>query len=89
MEIAFSGPFKKAFGKRIKGTQHEEEFWRSIELFTIDPFSLGLKTHKLSGKLKGLWSFSVEYDLRVVFYFTKDKPIKAVFVDIGNHDEVY
>jgi hypothetical protein len=24
-----------------------------------------------------------------VFYFTKEKPKKAVFVDIGTHDEVY
>ena len=47
------------------------------------------KTHKLSGKLKGLWSFSIEYDLRVVFFFTNDKPKKAVFVDMGTHDEVY
>jgi len=22
-------------------------------------------------------------------YFTKDKPSKAVFIDIGNHEEVY
>jgi len=58
-------------------------------LFLNDPFDSRLKTHKLSGKLKDLWSFSLEYDLRVVFFFTKDKPKKAVFVDIGTHNEVY
>lgn len=42
-----------------------------------------------SGKLKDLWSFSIENDLRVVYFFTKDKPKRAVFVDIGTHDEVY
>ena len=60
-----------------------------MELFINDPFDSKLKTHKLSGKLKGLWSFSIEYDLRVVFFFTNDKTKKAVFVDIGTHDEVY
>jgi len=35
-----------------------------------------------------MWSFSVEYDIRVVFFFTKNKPKKVVFVDIGIHDEV-
>lgn len=60
-----------------------------MELFINDPFEAKLKTHKLSGKLKDLWSFSIEYDLRVVFFFTKDKPKRAVFVDIGTHDEVY
>jgi mRNA-degrading endonuclease YafQ of YafQ-DinJ toxin-antitoxin module len=46
-----------------------------------------LKTHKLSGKLQEFWSFSVDYDERVLFYFMEDG--KAVFVDIGSHDEVY
>ena len=90
MQVAFSDSFKKAFAKRIKkSTEIEQGFWDKLEFFVRDPFHSQLKTHKLSGKLKDLWSFSVEYDLRVVFYFTKDKPKKAVFVDIGTHDEVY
>jgi mRNA-degrading endonuclease YafQ of YafQ-DinJ toxin-antitoxin module len=54
-----------------------------------DPFDAKLKTHKLSGKLKDLWGFSVGFNLRVVFYFTNNKPQKAIFIDIGTHDEVY
>ncbi len=34
-------------------------------------------------------SFKKAFKKRVVFFFTKDKPKKAVFVDIGNHNEVY
>jgi len=67
----------------------EQEFWIRLELFANEPFAPLLKTHKLTGKLKDLWSFSVDYDLRVIFYFTDDKPKKAVFVDIGTHKEVY
>lgn len=89
MEVSFSGAFKKAFRKRIKDSISEAEFWERLEIFTEEPFNTKLKTHKLSGKLKGLWSFSIEQNLRVVFYFTKDKPPKVIFVDIGNHDEVY
>ncbi len=89
MEISFSDSFKKAFKKRIKNTEIEKEFWDRLDIFIRTPFEPKLKTHKLSGKLKDLWSFSIEYNLRVVFYFTKDKPKKAVFVDIGTHDEVY
>ncbi len=89
MDVAFSDSFKKAFQKRIKSTSSEVTFWYKLDLFIGDPFHPSLKTHKLSGKLKGLFSFSIEYDLRVVFYFTKDKPTKAIFIDIGNHDEVY
>ncbi|WP_254563643.1 type II toxin-antitoxin system YafQ family toxin [Oscillatoria sp. HE19RPO] len=88
MEVSFSSAFKRAFKKKIKGSPDlEARFWQKLELFIIDPFEPSLKTHKLSGKLKDLWSFSVEYDERVVFYFTEDE--KAVFVDIGSHDEVY
>ena len=75
--------------KRIKSTESERGFWHRLDWFITDPFNVKLKTHKLSGKLKELWSFSLDYDLRVVFYFTKDKPKKAVLVDIGTHDEVY
>ena len=89
MEVSFSDSFKKVFRKKVKSTEIEREFWIRLELFINDPFNSKLKTHKLSGKLKGLWSFSIEYDLRVVFYFTNDKPKKAVFVDLGTHNEVY
>jgi addiction module RelE/StbE family toxin len=89
MEVSFSESFKKVFKKRVKNSDIEIEFWSRLELFINDPFNPKLKTHKLSGKLKDLWSFSLEYDLRVVFFFTKDKPKKAVFIDIGNHNEVY
>jgi mRNA-degrading endonuclease YafQ of YafQ-DinJ toxin-antitoxin module len=46
-----------------------------------------LKTHKLSGRLKDLWSFKISYDMRVVFYFAEKD--KVVFVDMGKHEEVY
>lgn len=89
MEIAFSSSFKRAFKKKVKTRKEIEDlFWETAELFIQDPFHSSLKTHKLSGKLKDLWSFSVEYDLRVIFYF-EDNNSKAVFIDIGSHDEVY
>jgi mRNA-degrading endonuclease YafQ of YafQ-DinJ toxin-antitoxin module len=89
VEISFSSSFKKAFRKSVKGSSSEDIFWKTVEVFVANPFQPQLKTHKLSGNLKDLWGFSFGYDSRVVFYFTKDKPQKAVFVDIGTHDEVY
>jgi addiction module RelE/StbE family toxin len=89
MNISFSSSFKKAFKKQISGRkQIEKEFWDIIEIFIENPFNHKLKTHKLQGKLNELWSFSVEYDLRIIFYFVENDT-KAVFVDIGKHDEVY
>lgn len=54
MEISFSEPFKKTFSKKIKGTTSEDKFWRLVEIFSTDPYSKILRTHKLSGKLDGL-----------------------------------
>lgn len=87
-EVAFSSSFKRAFKRRIKGNPVlETRFWNRLETFQNNPFDQTLRTHKLSGRLKDLWSFSIEYDLRVVFSFLEDD--RALFVDIGTHEEVY
>ncbi len=88
IKVSFSSSFLRVFKKRIKGnTKLESRFWTKVEVFANDSFDPSLRTHKLSEKLKDLWSLSVEYDERVLFYFTDDG--NAVFIDIGNHDEVY
>jgi addiction module RelE/StbE family toxin len=88
IEVAFGSSFKRAFKRRIAGNVERENTFRTkIESFKNNPFEPGLKTHKLSGKLKDYWSFSVEYDLRIIFYFS-DKE-KVVLTDIGTHKEVY
>ena len=51
-----------------------------------------LKTHKLHGKLSGLWACEVEYDCRIVFTFENEPETGKAFIvlaDIGKHDEVY
>jgi len=71
VEVSFSSSFKRAFKKRIKGDADlEARFWQKLEQFIREPFEPSLKTHKLSGRLKEFWSFSVDYDERVLFYFT-------------------
>jgi addiction module RelE/StbE family toxin len=88
IKISFDNSFKRAFKKRIKGNKTlEKKFRDKLEQFQKNPFEPSLKTHKLSGKLKDLWSFTIEYDQRVVFYFTDNND--AVFIDIGSHDQVY
>ena len=88
IEVAFSSSFKKAFKKKIKRNKEVEKlFWEKLKIFIENPFSPQLKTHKLSGELRNLWSFSLEYDLRVVFFFAEEN--KVVLVDIGTHEEVY
>lgn len=88
IEIAFSSSFRKAFRKRVTGNiELENRFWQRVDIFIRNPFDERLKTHKLSGKLKDLWNFSVDYDVRIIFYFVDEQ--KVIFINIGKHDEVY
>ncbi|WP_330203303.1 type II toxin-antitoxin system mRNA interferase toxin, RelE/StbE family [Cyanobacterium sp. Dongsha4] len=88
LEISFDESFKRAYKKQIKGNINlEQKFESKLKLFRDNPFDVRLKTHKLSGKLKDLWSFSIEYYQRVILYFVDEN--KAVFIDIGTHDQVY
>jgi proteic killer suppression protein len=88
IKISFSSSFKRAFRKNIqKQPALQAKFWNKVEIFKKNPFDECLRTHKLSGKLKELWSFSIEYDVRVIFYFVEQD--KAIFIDIGSHDDVY
>ena len=43
-----------------------------------------LKVHKLSGQMKGLYAFSINYRDRIIFEWSKDKKT-AYLIDIGDH----
>ncbi len=88
IEIALSSSFKRAFRKQVQAQPRVlERFWERLAWFQENPFDGRLQTHKLSGKLGELWSFSIEYDVRVVFYFKATNQV--VLTDIGKHDDVY
>ena len=53
-------------------------------IFLADPFDSQLKTHKLKGRLKHYWSYSVDYQYRVMFRFIDNTTV--LYLDIGKHD---
>jgi addiction module RelE/StbE family toxin len=88
VEIAFSPSFIKNFKKRTKNNKIVfEKFAEKLNIFKNDPFDPRLKTHKLTGELKDLYSYSIDYDLRIIFCLYESN--KVIFTDIGTHDEVY
>lgn len=54
-----------------------------IALFCKEPFNHILKTHKLHGRLRGLWAFSVGSNYRIIFEFAEKD--RAYFHTIGDH----
>jgi len=88
IKVAFSPAFERSFRKRLKyNAKLQDKFWQKLECFIENPFEAQLKIHKLTGQLKDLWGFSVEFDVRVMFYFVDE--FNVVLVDIGSHDDVY
>ncbi len=56
-----------------------------IKLFEQNPFDSRLKTHKLSGGLKGSLAFSVDYRMRIIFWFDEKNAQIVYFDSIGDH----
>ncbi|MDP3934852.1 MAG: type II toxin-antitoxin system mRNA interferase toxin, RelE/StbE family [Candidatus Giovannonibacteria bacterium] len=56
------------------------------KLFQQNAFHPSLETHKLGGKLKNDWAYSVNRDYRIHFYFVNDNTV--VYLNIGTH-EIY
>ena len=88
IKVFWDQGFKRAYRKRVKNDiELKARFWDAAELFAKDPFYPRLRTHKLTGRLEGLWAFSVSFDCRVIFKFLSKTEI--LLIDIGGHDEVY
>ena len=85
MKIVTNKKFDK--GVKKQPIKIQKELKKRLYLFFEDMNHPILKTHKLSGKLKDLWSFNVSGDVRVVF--DKSQKNVIILVDIGSHSELY
>ena len=52
-------------------------------LFRKDCFDPKLKTHKLTGKYKEHWAFSLDYSYRIMFRFLSDSDV--LFENVDDH----
>lgn len=66
MEILYKPTFIRQFNKLEELLQ--DEIIEKIELFKDKKNHKQLKVHKLTGKLKDFYSFSVNYSYRIVFF---------------------
>ena len=80
--------YSKSFAKKLDrfSGKDKEKILKGVSIFWQDPFSPSLKTHKLTGKLRDYWSFSIALNLRIMFQFAEQETVE--FIDIGGH-EIY
>ncbi len=67
--------------KMVKGKAEEKE-----KIFRENPFDTRLDTHKLHGKYKEYWAFTVVGQYRIMFAFVSKGLVD--FINIGTH-EIY
>lgn len=82
IQVKYTTHFVKQFKKL--SPKKKQEAIKSEKLFREDPSTLQLKTHKLTGKLHGLWAFSINFHDRIIFEFIDGN--KIIFHRIGSHD---
>lgn len=81
IEIIYSPQFFREY--RRLSVEVKEKAEEKEDVFRKNPFDPRLKTHKLSGRLEGFLSFSIDYHYRIIFKFQDNKKIK--FYAIGDH----
>lgn len=82
MRIYYSSKFAREYKKlpiKIKKIAEKKE-----KIFRQNPFEPRLKTHRLTGKLKDFWSFSIDYKYRIIFEIIDEKTIW--FHSVGTHN---
>jgi mRNA-degrading endonuclease YafQ of YafQ-DinJ toxin-antitoxin module len=65
---------------------------RCLKQLIEDPFEPSLSSHKLKGKLAGIWSCSIDFEYRITFEFqlndeTGENDISLI--SVGVHADVY
>lgn len=82
MKIYYSSKFLREYQKlspRLKLIAEAKE-----EIFRANPFDARLKTHQLTGSLRGFYAFSIDYKTRIIFEFRSQLVIW--FHSAGSHD---
>ncbi len=81
MQIIYSPQFQREYKLLPDIVKTKAE--KMEKIFRNNPFDNRLKTHKLSGRLMGFWSFSIDYRYRIVFEFLDGKT--TIFHIVGDH----
>ena len=81
MRIHYSLKFEREYKRlptRIKEVAEQKE-----KMFRDNPFDPRLDTHKLGGRFKGFWAFSIDQKYRIIFEFAEEDIVW--FHSTGDH----
>ncbi|MCK4918271.1 MAG: type II toxin-antitoxin system mRNA interferase toxin, RelE/StbE family [Candidatus Pacebacteria bacterium] len=82
VKIYYKNSFLKKFKKLPISIQ--QKVLKKEKIFIKDYFTPLLKTHKLHRRFKNFYTFSIDFEYRIIFDFDQNKNIR--FYSIGKHD---
>jgi len=86
IELIYTTNFLRRLKKFKKSNKRLfEEIIEKVELFKNTDNHKALKVHKLHGRMRMWYGFSVNYKIRVVFKYGKKKT-EASLLDVDDHD---
>ncbi len=87
--LIYTNSYIKRASKFVK--KHPElisQYEKTLKLLEMNPNHPSLRLHPLKGRLKDLYSISINISYRITLeFFITEKQI--ILVNIGHHDEVY
>ena len=81
LEIIYAERFISQF--ESLGQKIQKLVEKKIDMFKTNPRHPSLATHKLNGILDGYFSFSINYQIRIVFEYGEKNTVH--FLKIGDH----
>lgn len=79
--IYYSPKFRREYKRLPLAIKKEAE--KKEVLFRNNPFDPRLGAHKLHGRLKNMWAFSIDKKYRIIFEFAKKNTV--YFHTVGDH----
>ena len=88
-KLVYTESYIKKASKFVK--KHPDllrQYEKTLKLLEIDPTHPSLRLHSLKGKLKGLYSVSINISYRITleFFITQND---IILLNVGHHDEIY
>jgi mRNA-degrading endonuclease YafQ of YafQ-DinJ toxin-antitoxin module len=88
-QLIFTDQYNRRVAKFLKRQPNVETLYvKTLELLELNPHHPSLRLHRLSGKLEGLQSMSInlKYRITIEIIITESD---IVLINVGDHDAVY
>ena len=88
-QLIFTEQYNRRAAKFLKRHPDvESQYLKTLELLELNPHHPSLRLHRLSGRLEGLQSISInmKYRITIEMIITESE---IVLINVGDHDEVY